>query len=96
MDRSDVEKVASLARLKLDDRELSRLGAQLTQVLDYVAVLNEVETDDIEPMAHAVELSNVFREDATTESLSRDAALKNSPCTDGQFFLVPRILDADS
>jgi aspartyl-tRNA(Asn)/glutamyl-tRNA(Gln) amidotransferase subunit C len=56
-------------------------------------MLNEVDTDDVEPMAHAVEVTNVLREDAVRESLPREAALANAPKTDGECFLVPPILE---
>ena len=90
--RDDVVKVAMLARLKLSDAELQTFTTQLSQVLDYVDILAEVDTDDVEPMAHAAELRNVFRDDELGESLARDAALTNAPKSDGKFFLVPQIL----
>jgi len=93
--RADVLKVATLARLKLTDAEVDDCTAKLGSILAYVDSLNEVATDEVEPMVHAVELSNVFRGDAVAQSLSRDAALANAPKTDGQFFLVPQILDAE-
>jgi aspartyl-tRNA(Asn)/glutamyl-tRNA(Gln) amidotransferase subunit C len=93
MDRSVVEKIARLARLKLTDDEIDRFTGQLGSVLQYVEMLNEVDTDGVEPMAHAVELTNVLRDDEITESLSREAALSNAPQTDGKYFLVPQILD---
>ena len=94
--RADVLKVANLARLKLTDAEVDDCTAKLSSVLAYVDTLNEVATDEVDPLVHAVELSNVFRNDEVTPSLSREAALANAPKTDGQFFLVPQILDADS
>lgn len=93
MDRSTVEKVARLGRLKLTDEELDRFADQLGSVLKYVDMLNEVDTENVEPMAHAVELTNVLREDVAAESLPREAALSNAPLTDGKYFLVPQILD---
>ncbi len=93
--REDIQKVAMLARLKLSDAELDTFTSQLGQVLQYVDVLNVVDTDEIEPMAHAVDRSNVFREDVARESLPRDKALANAPKSDGKFFLVPQILDGD-
>ncbi len=92
--REDVSKVALLARLKLTDAELEALTAQMGQVLSYVEILNEVDTENVEPMAHAVEVSNVLREDEVRESLPREAALANAPKSDGKCFLVPAILDA--
>lgn len=90
--RDDVLKVAVLARLRLTDSDVTDLTVQLGRVLDYVAVLNEVETDDVEPLVHAVEMSNRFRSDEVRESLPRDQALANAPNTDGRSFLVPAIL----
>jgi aspartyl-tRNA(Asn)/glutamyl-tRNA(Gln) amidotransferase subunit C len=89
----DVRKVALLARLKLRDDEVDRFTTQLGEVLDYVGLLEELDTTDVEPMAHAVEVSNVFRDDAVAPSLPRDAALANAPKSDGRYFLVPPILD---
>lgn len=91
--RADVLKVARLARLKLSDAELDDCTEKLGKVLDYVASLNEVDTEEIDPMAHAVELTNVFRDDVVDSSLPLSAALANAPKTDGRFFLVPQILD---
>lgn len=88
-----VRKVASLARLELSDAELSDLGAKLGQTLDYVARLNELDTDGVEPLVHAIELSNVLRPDVLTPSLPRDRGLANAPRTDGKHFLVPAILE---
>lgn len=93
LSRDDVLKVAMLARLKLSEAEVERIAAQLGDVLNYVEVLNEIDTEDVEPMAHAVELSNVFREDVARESLPREAALANAPKSDGRYFLVPQILE---
>lgn len=92
---ADVLKVARLARLKISAAEVDDYTEKLGSVLAYVESLNEVDTEDVEPMVHAVELSNVFRADEVTASLPRAAALANAPKTDGQFFLVPQILDAD-
>ncbi|MCY2963606.1 MAG: Asp-tRNA(Asn)/Glu-tRNA(Gln) amidotransferase subunit GatC [Planctomycetota bacterium] len=94
LDRETVLKVARLGRLKLADHEVDDYLNKLGQILTYVEQLNEVDTTDVEPMAHAVELQNVFREDVVRPSLPRDLALSNAPKTDGQFFLVPQIIDA--
>ena len=93
MDRSEVQKVASLARLKLSDQEAEEFGKQLTAVLDYVRLLDEVDIEGVAPMPHAVEVQNVYRDDVQKPSLPRELALSNSPQTDGQFFMVPRILE---
>lgn len=93
MDIDDIRKVASLARLKLSGEELQTYGAQLNSILDYVGMLDEVDLEGVEPMPHAVELQNVFRDDVRQPSLDRAAALANAPRTDGRFFQVPQILE---
>ena len=85
--------MAVLARLKLTEAELDALTRQMGQILEYVEVLNEVDTSDVEPMAHAVDLANVFREDEERPSLSREDALSNAPKTNGKCFVVPQILE---
>jgi aspartyl-tRNA(Asn)/glutamyl-tRNA(Gln) amidotransferase subunit C len=91
--RDDVAKVALLGRLELSDDELARMTSQLARVLEYVEILNEIDTEPVEPLAHPIELANVFRDDVETECLSREDALANAPKTDGRFFVVPAILD---
>ena len=93
LDAEKVRKVAVLARLKLSDAEIADYATKLGNILKYVDTLNEVDTEGVEPMVHAVELSNVFRADDVQPSLPRDAALANAPKTDGVYFLVPQILE---
>jgi aspartyl-tRNA(Asn)/glutamyl-tRNA(Gln) amidotransferase subunit C len=90
--RDDVRKVARLARLLLSDDELDRMTAQLGQILQYMDLLGEVDTTGVEPMAHCVEMSNVFREDRVEPSLPRAEALANAPHDDGECYLVPAVL----
>lgn len=91
--REDVEKVAGLARLKLTEDEISEMTEKLSQVISYVAVLDEIDVSNVEPMAHVADVTNVLREDAVRVSLTREAALANAPKTDGKYFLVPQILE---
>lgn len=91
----DVEYVAGLAQLILDDASKERLVHEMGDILNYMDKLDELNTDGIEPMMHVLDLANVYREDVVGESLSRDAALQNAPKTDGEYFLVPRILDTE-
>ncbi|MEZ6129480.1 MAG: Asp-tRNA(Asn)/Glu-tRNA(Gln) amidotransferase subunit GatC [Planctomycetaceae bacterium] len=93
MNSEEVSKVASLARLSLSEDELVTYGEQLTKILSYVDVLNEVDVEGVEPMPHAIDLRNVFREDQRQPSLNRTAALANAPKTDGSYFQVPQILE---
>jgi aspartyl-tRNA(Asn)/glutamyl-tRNA(Gln) amidotransferase subunit C len=88
----EVKKVAVLSRLALDEAHLRRLTAQLESILGYVAKISEVDTAGVEPMAHALPLHNVFREDVVEPSLPLDKVLMNAPQTDGPFFKVPKVL----
>jgi len=88
----DIEKVAILARLQLTEAELGTLTSELAQVVSYVDQLSEVDTEGVAPMAHAIELSNVFRDDGIQPSLTRDEALANAPNHDGRGYLVPAVL----
>jgi aspartyl-tRNA(Asn)/glutamyl-tRNA(Gln) amidotransferase subunit C len=90
--RQDIEKVALLARLQLDESELEAITEQLAQVVAYVDLLAEVNTDGVEPMAHAVEVTNVFDVDVVRPSLPRDAALASAPHHDERGYLVPAVL----
>lgn len=93
LSRDDVKKVAVLGRLNLTEEELDEFTGQLGQILGYVDVLNELDVTDVEPLAHAADVTNVLRPDETRPSLDREAALANAPKSDGKFFLVPQILE---
>jgi aspartyl-tRNA(Asn)/glutamyl-tRNA(Gln) amidotransferase subunit C len=90
--REDVEKVALLARLRLSDAEVTTLTDQLSHVVGYVESLGELDTENVQPLAHAIEVTNVFRDDVVRPSLDREAALANAPHHDGACFLVPAVL----
>lgn len=89
-----VRKVAKLARLELSEAELPRMAEQLSSILDYVRQLDEVNTDGVEPMAHPLPISNVFRDDVPGESLPVDEALANAPTRLGDYFGVPAVFDS--
>jgi aspartyl-tRNA(Asn)/glutamyl-tRNA(Gln) amidotransferase subunit C len=96
IDKEKVMKVAKLARLELTEAEVEEFTGQLRAILDYVAKMNELDTSNVEPLAHCLPVSNVFREDAAKESLGAEKALANAPERDGDFFKVPKILDDTS
>jgi aspartyl-tRNA(Asn)/glutamyl-tRNA(Gln) amidotransferase subunit C len=91
----DVRHVAMLARLALTEDHLKRLTGQLESILEYIAKLSEVDTTGIEPMAHALPLHNVFREDVVEPSLPLEKVLQNAPQADGNFFMVPKVIGGD-
>ncbi|MCG6157967.1 Asp-tRNA(Asn)/Glu-tRNA(Gln) amidotransferase subunit GatC [Rubinisphaera margarita] len=90
----DVRKVAELANLTFSPDELVQMQGDMRAILDYVDVLQQVDTADVEPLAHPIEVQNAFRDDTPTEMLTLERALQNAPKTDGRYFIVPAILDA--
>ena len=90
--REDVEKVSLLGLLRLTPEELDKLTTQLGNSVSYVEQLKELNTDGVEPMAHGVELYNVFADDVVRPSLPRGEALANAPKHDGECFRVPAVL----
>jgi aspartyl-tRNA(Asn)/glutamyl-tRNA(Gln) amidotransferase subunit C len=94
--RDDVAHLARLARLALSDDELDHFAGQLEVILGSVARVGEVAADDIPPTSHAIPLTNVFREDEVTPSLSTDEVLAAAPAAEDGRFRVPRILDEDA
>jgi aspartyl-tRNA(Asn)/glutamyl-tRNA(Gln) amidotransferase subunit C len=91
--REDVRQIASLARLRVLPEYEEQLAEDLSRILDYVQLLQELDTDDVPPMAHAGAMDNVVREDVVEERLSRGAALHSSRDTDGTFFRVPKVIE---
>jgi aspartyl-tRNA(Asn)/glutamyl-tRNA(Gln) amidotransferase subunit C len=89
----DVRKIALLSRLELSDAELAVLAPQLDAIVDYMALLQEVPTEGVEPLAHALTVQNVFRDDEPVPSLPVEQALANAPATRGPFFRVPAVLE---
>ena len=90
--REQVEKVSLLGRLLLSKEELDKMTTQLDQILQYMDLLGEVDTEGVEPMAHALDVSDVFREDAARPSLDREQALANAPHRDDECYRVPAVL----
>jgi aspartyl-tRNA(Asn)/glutamyl-tRNA(Gln) amidotransferase subunit C len=90
--REEVEKVSLLGRLLLSEDELAKLTVQLGAILDYMNLLQELNTDGVEPMAHALDVFDVFRDDLVRPSLDRQQALANAPHRDAECYLVPAVL----
>ncbi len=91
--RDEVSHVARLARLALSPAEAERLGEQLANILGYIKQLDRLDTRDVVPTSHAVEMGTPFRDDAARAFGDREAILSNAPDRDGDFFRVPRIIE---
>jgi aspartyl-tRNA(Asn)/glutamyl-tRNA(Gln) amidotransferase subunit C len=90
--RDDVVYVARLARLELEADEVDRYAAQLASILDHVAAVTGLDTTDVPPTAHPLELANVLRADTPGPTLPRDEVLDGAPAAESGRFRVPPIL----
>jgi len=94
--RDEVIHVARLARLGLTEAEIARFGEQLANILDQMAILNEVDVAAIPPSAQIVPLENVMRTDVVGPSLPRAAVLQNAPAAEDGYFRVPPVFEEES
>lgn len=90
--RDEVEKVSLLGRLLLSEAELAKMTQQLGQIVGYIEQLSELDTEGVEPLAHPLDLHNVFAADEIRASLDREAALSNAPKRDAECYRVPAVL----
>ncbi len=91
--RETVMHIAALARLRVDERELDTLTRRMGEILDYVARLEELDLDAVEPTSHAVDLQGALRKDVTGESMNAALALANAPDKAAPFFKVPKVIE---
>lgn len=90
--KKDVENIAELAKLKFTEAELENFTPQMNEILSYMDKLNELETENVKPLSHPVEQTNVFREDILNPSITTKEALKNAPAKDEYHFKVPKVI----
>jgi len=91
--REEVLHVARLARLSLSPEEAGRMEEQLGRILEHIRQLDRLDTADVVPTSHAVEMGTPFRDDAAIPFGEKEEILKNAPDREGDFFRVPRILE---
>ncbi len=90
--KDEVMHVANLARLDMDEASIDKFAGQIGTILEYVDVLNRVDTQGVTPTSHAISLTNVFREDREKKALERDKALANAPQKEDGNFVVPKVI----
>ena len=89
----DVADVALLSRLEFSESEIETFTGQMDAVLQYAEVLNKLNVENVEPMAHVLPLKNVMRADEAKPSLPRELALSNAPEQEDGYFKVPKIME---
>ena len=87
-----VRHIGKLSRIELTEHQVQTFSRQLASILDYFDKLRELDTSNVQPMAHAVEIHNVLAADTPGKSLTPDQALANAPQRDGNFFKVPKVI----
>lgn len=90
--RDDVARLADLARIQLTDDEISRLAGEFDAIMDAVVSVSEVATADVPATSHPIPMTNVFRADEVTETLTQEQALSGAPDAEDGRFAVPQIL----
>lgn len=93
IDRESIKKIAHLARLEFDEESAEKIAKDVSQILDWVEQLNEVNTTDVEPLTTMSTEVNDMREDKIGNHLSHEEALKNAPKSDTDYFRVPKVLE---
>ncbi len=93
LDRSDVENIAHLARLKISEADVPLYAENLSNILSLVEQMNAVDTSGVTPMAHPLEMAQRLREDAVTEENQRDHFQAHAPAVENGLFLVPKVIE---
>ncbi len=91
--KEDVKKVAELARLEFNEAQTEKFTEQLENILEYIEKLNELDTDDVEPTSHVLDISTPLREDKVQKLLTIDEVLQNAPESEDDFFVVPQVIE---
>lgn len=93
LDKSEVQKIAWLARLAIDEQDISTYSEELSNILGLVETMNSVDTAGIFPIAHPLDLTARLRKDAVTETNQREQFQKNAPQTEDGCYLVPKVIE---
>jgi len=91
--KETVEYVAHLARMELEPKELEKLSHQLKEILDFIDQLKNEDVSNIKPTSHILPISNILRQDLPRPSLAARQALENAPQKEGNFFVVPKVIE---
>ena len=93
VDKETVQKIAYLARIRVDEAQLEPLAGEISGILEWIEQLSELDTDGVEPMASVAEMTLPMRKDAVTDGNCQEAVLKNAPDSEDGFFAVPKVVE---
>ncbi len=94
--KKDVLNTAELAKLEFDDETLSKFTRQLGDILVHIDDLAALDTENVEPTSHVLELSTPFRKDEVAQTITTEEALRNAPSKENGFFTVPKVIEDQS
>ena len=89
----EVRYVANLARLQLSEEDVKSLAVDMNKILGYMDLLNELDTSDIAPLEHVIEMDSRLRKDEAKPTITHEDALKNAPDADSDYFRVPKVIE---
>ncbi len=93
VDRDTVRRIATLARIRVKEEELDQLAGELSSILNWIEMLNEVDTEGVEPMTSVEQMEMKKRDDVVTDGFCPDDVLANAPRREGNFFAVPKVVE---
>ncbi len=93
LDEAAVRRIAKLARIRVDDKEVAVLATELNGILGYVAQLDEVDVSGVEPLSGGAQMAMRLREDVVTDGEMAEKILANAPERSGEFFAVPKVVE---
>ena len=89
----EVKKIAKLAKLEFKEEEIEKFTQQMNDILNYMEQLSEINTDNVEPLYHVIEVGNVLRNDEVKQSFPKEIILENAPVKEKDFILVPKVIE---
>ena len=92
-DKSEVSKIAQLARVRINEEEIDDIESRITEILRLIDQMQSVDTDSIEPMSHPLDGEQILRIDAVSEENNRDELQKLAPKVESGLFLVPKVIE---
>jgi aspartyl-tRNA(Asn)/glutamyl-tRNA(Gln) amidotransferase subunit C len=93
LDSKTIQKIADLARIHIDDKEVDTLIPEMNKILSFMEKLNELDTSNVKPLVYMNEATNVWREDIVKQEISTTDGLKNAAKHSDRFFMVPKIIE---
>ncbi|WP_316829200.1 Asp-tRNA(Asn)/Glu-tRNA(Gln) amidotransferase subunit GatC [Pedobacter aquatilis] len=93
LDATTIHKIADLARIHIDEKEVDTLIPEMNKILSFMEKLNELDTRDVKPLVYMNEATNVWREDVVKQEISTADGLKNAAKHNEEFFMVPKIIE---